>query len=115
MKQLLCGLLLCIALTGIARAQSSIEPWLELSADGHFDDYLPGGGEGFVARFAPGAGLRVHTPRLSLRLEGSAAYDRYEGGRTTLPDSWNGLALLRTSWRATHRLTLDANDAFADA
>src|SRR5262249_49099450 len=52
---------LCAMAGGVARAQSSLEPWLELSADGRWDDYIPGGGEGYVARLAPGAGIRLHT------------------------------------------------------
>jgi hypothetical protein len=115
MKHILTGLAVCVALGGSAKGQSSIEPWLALSADGHFDDYLPGGGEGFVARVAPGAGVRLHTPRLSLRLEGSAAYDRYEGTHLSVPDSWNVLFRARMDYRATRRLTLHVSDTFTDA
>src|SRR5262249_46893950 len=117
MKHLLFCLVLCVALCGIARAQSSVEPWLSLSADGRWDDYLPNASQGYVARVAPGAGVRLHTPRMVLRIEGLAAYDRYEptSGTTDVPNSWNAHALARIDYRATRRLTLHAADAFADA
>src|SRR5215471_17989416 len=99
MRTFLTGLALCVAPLGIARAQSSVEPWLELSADGRWDDYIPGGGQGYVARLAPGAGVRYHTPRLVLRLEGYAAYDRYEATQTQVPDSWNAHAIGQFDYR----------------
>ena len=115
MNRILISLALCVVAGGLARAQSSVEPWLELSADGRWDDYIPGGGQGYVARLAPGAGVRLHTPRLSLRMEGYAAYDRYEDTQAPVPASWNAHAILKGDYRATRRLTLHVDDTFTDA
>src|SRR4051812_15599761 len=86
--------MLVVILPARASAQVSIEPFAELSADGRYDNYIPGGGEGFVARLAPQVGGRVHSKRLVLRLDAIGAYDRYEATVRPVDSSWNLHTLL---------------------
>jgi hypothetical protein len=98
-----------------ARAEVSTEPYLSLSADGHYDDYIPGGGQGLVTRLAPAAGGRLHTHRLLVRVDGIFAYDRYQDTFKPVPDTWNVMARAQLDYAATRRLQLSASDRFTDA
>jgi hypothetical protein len=98
-----------------AVAAPSLEPYVALSADGRYDDYIPGGREGFVMRIAPAAGGRVHTHRLVLRVDATLAYDRYEDTVVPVADSWNAHANANADIALTRRWQLVLQERFTDA
>jgi hypothetical protein len=99
-------LAMAVGTSRTARAGSSLEPYVTVSADGRYDDYIPGGGEGFIARIAPGAGGRIHTTRLVLRVDWRSAYDRYERTQVEVPDSWNHHGKLALDYALSRRWRL---------